>query len=401
MSSRVLFIVFLFSAAACGRLGQEALPGGSTTPGLRDVLQFRTLWSFNQSDGCYPESAPITVGGKLYGTTSCGGRFGNGTIYTLSKNGRVRDFHDFEKDGNEAISQPVVVGGTLYGTTYSGGKYGYGTVYSIDATTGKDLWFYSFKGPPDGASPSGGLLYVNGTLYGTTATGGIATCSTGRNGCGTVFAISTSGVEHGIYSFQGGADSNDPTGSLTDVDGTLYGTTEGGYGTTDSGTVFSVTPYGVEKVLHAFTGSENDGQYPTGSLIFARGKLYGTTEKGGATDKGIAFSITPLGQFELVHSFGSKYGGDGWYPTGGLAKFHGRFYGATFTGGDYSCLGEDGCGVIYVLSANGDEKEIYSFQGGNGGKQPNAPLFVRGQTLYGTTGEGGSSDFGTIFSVTP
>lgn len=403
MTSRVLITVLLVSTTACARLGgSAALPGSSPTTAVRDSVRFKTLWEFNESDGCYPESELIAVGNKLYGTAACGGRFGNGTIYTMDTRDRVRDFHDFEKDGKAPLSQLTLVGQTLYGTTSSGGKDGKGTVYSIDAASGKVQWYYSFKGAPDGAGPNGGLFDFNGTLYGMTASGGTG-CKTSGNGCGTVFTISTSGTERVIYSFQGGGDGAGPIGSLTDVGGTLYGATAGGE-TSQTGTIFSVTPYGVERPLHAFTGSTNDGLYPTGNLIFAHGKLYGTTELGGATDKGTAFSITTSGQFKIVHSFGGIHGGDGWWPGAGFAIFDDEFFGTTDRGGDYNCGGEDGCGVIYVLKANGDEKVIHSFGGGSGGNEPLAPLLARGRALYGTTVEGGrrgSPNLGIIFTITP
>jgi uncharacterized repeat protein (TIGR03803 family) len=403
MTSRVLITVLLVSTTACARLGgSAALPSSSPTTAVRDSVRFKTVWEFNESDGCDPESAPIAVGQKLYGTTSCGGRFGNGTIYTMDGHDRVRDFHDFERDGQEPLSQLVLVGQTLYGTTYSGGKDQRGTVYSIDAATGKVRWYYSFKGSPDGANPNGGLLDLNGTLYGMTASGGTG-CSASGNGCGTVFTISTSGTERVIYSFQGAGDGAGPIGTLTDVGGTLYGTTAGDE-TGQTGTVFSVTPYGVEQPLHAFTGTTNDGLYPTGNLIFADNKLFGTTESGGATNKGTAYSITTSGQFKIVHSFGGIHGGDGWLPGAGFTIFNGKFFGTTDRGGDYSCGGFDGCGVIYVLKANGDEKVIHSFGGGRGGSEPVAPLLVRGRALYGTTVEGGRGDpknYGIMFTITP
>lgn len=402
-TSRVFITVLLASTAACARFGgSAALPGGSAPTAARDVVGFKTLWEFKESDGCYPESELIAVGHTLYGTTACGGRFGNGTIYTMDRRDRVRDFHDFEKDGKAPRSQLALVGQTLYGTTSSGGKDGNGTVYSIDATTGREQWYYSFKSAPDGANPNGGLLYLNGTLYGTTESGGTG-CASSGTGCGTVFTISASGTEHVIYSFQGGADGAGPSGTMTDVGGTLYGTTGGGE-TGETGTVFSITPSGVERPLHAFTGSTSDGLYPTGNLIFAHDKLYGTTELGGATNKGTAYSITTSGRFKIVHNFGGIHGGDGWWPDAGFAIFDGKFFGTTDKGGDYSCSGEDGCGVIYVLKADGDEKVLHSFGGGSGGSEPNAPLFARGRALYGTTaegGEGGSKNFGIIFMMTP
>jgi uncharacterized repeat protein (TIGR03803 family) len=65
----------------------------------------------------------------------------------------------------------IDVNGTLYGTTWTGGYYGGGTVYSI-STSGAEKVLYSFRGGGDGASPESALIYVNGTLYGTTVNGG-------------------------------------------------------------------------------------------------------------------------------------------------------------------------------------------------------------------------------------
>jgi hypothetical protein len=48
---------------------------------------------------------------------------------------------------------------------------------------------YSFQGGADGAYPTGGLIDVAGTLYGTTAGGGYTGSICGGDGCGTVFAV--------------------------------------------------------------------------------------------------------------------------------------------------------------------------------------------------------------------
>ena len=89
--------------------------------------------------------------------------------------------------------------------------------------------FYRFKGPPDdGAYPYAGLIYINGTLYGTTYRGG-------ANGLGTVFAITTPGVESVLYSFDTTSGLL-PAAGLINVKGTLYGTTV--FGPNGYGTVF-------------------------------------------------------------------------------------------------------------------------------------------------------------------
>jgi uncharacterized repeat protein (TIGR03803 family) len=82
-------------------------------------------------------------------------------------------------------------------------------------------------GSGDGTLPAAGLIGVHATLYGTTAEGG-EHCR--RGGCGTVFAITTSGTETVLHSFKGKpeGDGSRPQAGLTNVNGTLYGTTYGG-----------------------------------------------------------------------------------------------------------------------------------------------------------------------------
>jgi uncharacterized repeat protein (TIGR03803 family) len=91
----------------------------------------------------------------------------------------------------------------------------------------------------NGRIPEGGLISVNGTLYGTTYYGGTGTC---KVGCGTVFSLDpTTGTEKVLYSFQNdGADGALPFAGLIDIRGTLYGTTSTG-GAHGGGTVFAIT----------------------------------------------------------------------------------------------------------------------------------------------------------------
>ena len=59
-----------------------------------------------------------------------------------------------------------------------------------------------------------------------------------------------------------------------------------------TGTVFSITTAGKEKVLHSFGGG-TDGVGPFAGLIDVKGTLYGTTEQGGAYFYGAVFALTP------------------------------------------------------------------------------------------------------------
>jgi uncharacterized repeat protein (TIGR03803 family) len=78
-----------------------------------------------------------------------------------------------------------------------------------------------------------------------------------------------------LHTFTNGADGGDPDGLIQGSDGNFYGTaTTGGAGY--EGTIFKITPAGVETVLYAFTGGA-DGSGPNALIQGSDGYLYGTT----------------------------------------------------------------------------------------------------------------------------
>jgi uncharacterized repeat protein (TIGR03803 family) len=90
--------------------------------------------------------------------------------------------------------------------------------------------------------PAWGLTNVGGTLFGTTASGGAAAH-------GTIFSFTGQGVESVTYSFLGGSDGAEPASTLMDIAGTLIGKTQQGGGSAfracsheGCGTVFAFSP---------------------------------------------------------------------------------------------------------------------------------------------------------------
>jgi len=244
---------------------------------------------------------------------------------------------------------------------------------------------YSFKSGEDGGSPYARLTPLNGTLYGTTYGGG------GGYQWGTIFKVSTSGKEQVLYRFKAGNDGAHPYAGLLAVSGRLYGTTYQG-GTKGAGTVFSVSTAGVEHVLYSFKGG-SDGEYPYGRLIDVDGTLYGTTNKGGGNlGWGVVFKVSTAGAEHVIYRF--KAGKDGALPFDGLIAVGSMLYGTTSEGGT------SGSGTVFAVSPAGVEKVIYSFKGGSDGQYPYANLLDLNGTLYGTTYQGGvSPGWGVIFKV--
>jgi uncharacterized repeat protein (TIGR03803 family) len=360
------------------------------------------------SDGAKPHAGLLNVNGILYGTTSGGGgsgcsfAHGCGTVYTISTTGEEKVLYSFRggSDGEGPIAGLINVNGTLYGSTYRGGGsgcyggLGCGTVYSI-STAGVEKVVHSFTGGSEGAHPIAGLINVNRTLYGTTSQGGDSECGE-KGGCGTVYSIPRFGSEKVLHRFGRVPDGQDPRASLIDVNGTLYGTTViGGSARLASGTVYSISTTGVEKVLHSFDGS--DGAFPVAGLIEVNGTLYGTTPSG-LHDKGNVYSISTTGVAEVLQRF--KGGENGEEPRAGLIIVGDTLYGTTVAGG------RSGYGTVFSIPTYGTESVVYSFKGGSDGDDPQAaPIDVNGK-LYGTTLIGGNSECvnggcGTVFALTP
>ena len=153
-----------------------------------------------------------------------------------------------------------------------------------------------------------------------------------------------------------------------------------------------------ETVLYPFCSkpSCSDGERPwTGLTADSIGNLYGTTSRGGASDAGTVFKLSPGGTYTVLHSF--KGGSDGAIPHAGLiADSSGNLYGTTEYGGASGCgLGGLGCGVVFKLSAGGTETVLYSFcskPGCSDGANPYAGLIADSSgNLYGTAVNGGAA----------
>lgn len=342
--------------------------------------------------------------GLLYGVTSYGGAYGKGTVFSIAPSGTEKVLYSFEDapDGNGPTGALIDVNGTLYGTTAGGGTnaYGYGTVFSI-TPSGSEKVLYNFAGGNDGSNPSGGLTLLNGVLFGTTVNGG--------NGYGTVFSLTTSGQEKVLYRFNAGEDGAAPNGQLIAGKGLLYGTTfYGGHCVIQGGcgTVFKVTTSGHETVLYRFKGSayrdvSKDGGNPAAGLLALKGTFYGTTAFGGNSNGrtcGTVFKVSPSGFERVLYRFNCT-NGDGKIPYSNLIPAGGLLYGTTSGGGvPYSGYCEiDGCGTIFSVSTSGNEQVLHKFTGAyfGDGAYPYAGLIAFKRRLYGVTFAGGLFPCGT------
>jgi uncharacterized repeat protein (TIGR03803 family) len=366
---------------------------------------YTVLHTFTGRDGTSLTSG-VTMdrGGNLYGTASLGGHTGGncfsgcGTVYKLTNRNSNWSFTPLYLFSYTDGSQPqgrVVFGpdGKLYGTTTFGGAFGNGVVFSLQppptaCPTTSCLWketvLYSFSGGADGQNPGNGDLAFDqaGNIYGTTTNGG-------NNSVGTVYKLSSA---HGIwtetvlYSF--GAGPNDGqypyAGVVLDSAGTLYGTTfAGGF---FGGTVYELSPVGsgwTENILHSF-GLGSDGYQAYGGLIFDRaGNLYGVTSIGGDHGGGSVYELSPSnGGWAFNVLFGnSAYQGPMCTPAMNLA---GELFGTIYSGGQ----------EVFRLTPSNGQWNLTGFSGGVGG-------FSMSNVVFDAAGNGYLTASDVVFEITP
>ena len=188
----------------------------------------------------------------------------------------------------------------------------------------------------DGSMPLAGLVVAGSTLYGTTVYGG-SSYSTNWVGYGVVFKVNTDGSGFTLLkSFHGG-----------------------------------------------------DGSGPWGGMVLAGSTLYGTTSEGGDFNRGVVFKVNTDGSgYAVLKSFN---GSDGALPYASLVLAASTLYGTTQQGGDWSCPSfPNGAGVVFQVNTDGSGYTVLKNFTGSDGIGPVAGLVLAGNTLYGTTPNGGS-----------
>lgn len=231
-------------------------------------------------------------------------------------------------------------------------------------------------------------------------------------------APTTGPTEYAIFDFpHDGSGGYAPLGALIqDKSGNLYGTASSG-GANSFGAVFElVKPVApatkwTEVVLYSFAGGTADGSLPVSELTFdSAGNLYGTTEKGGSSNEGTVFELSPPstsgGAWSevVIHEFTGLSTGDGSLPTAGVVfDKSGNLYGSTLQGGLKTGSSPNGDGIIFQLvpsDGTWTENIIYTFKSGLGAGPSVTPIFDNAGNLYGA-GNGGKYGSGVVFKLSP
>ena len=402
-------------AAGCGHGALVPVgPNGerSWRTSIPHAPQYAVIYRFGGGKDGYEPQATLAVdaSGTMYGTTTQGGNGQNdGTVFKITPSGKKTTLYAFKggPDGASPIGGLIVDGkGNLFGTTSAEAStscpYGCGTVFELEKTAAhyREKVLYRFGTAPDGSTPYGTLVNVNGVLFGTTVAGG--------TGNGTVFKLTPAGggyKESVLWRFAGGSkDGAKPFAGLTPANGTFYGTTIEG-GNANDGTIFSITQSGKKKVLYNFQGSTLDSFAPHDAPLAIRGRLYGTAASGGAQNAGTVFRYKS-GHEKILYAFETNSTSDGQTPTATPIAINGAFYGTTEDGGGTAY----GYGAVYKLVPAAGGKYAETLLHAFGTTQTDGLSATAGLTpykgyLYGVTRFGGgtscSQGCGTFFKIKP
>ena len=298
-------------------------------------------------------STDYLYSGALYSVSTDGTGFTN--VYNFTTYSHYVSPFYVNADGALPNAPLILSGATLYGTAYLGGFDAVGTVFAVSTNHGGNssgtgfTVLHNFGEPADEACPQAGLILSGNTLYGTTS-------GSPYGGLGAVFAVNTNGTGFtNLYQFTGSSDGANPQARLLLSGNTFYGTAYHG-GSSNAGTVFALKTNGTGFTnLHNFTGS-SDGANPTAGLILLGNTLYGTASGGGSSGNGTVFSVKTDGTgFTNLHSFApldpTYYtNSDGAVPLGPLAIQGNTLYGTTSQGGSLSQGSSLGGGTLFSIS---------------------------------------------------
>jgi uncharacterized repeat protein (TIGR03803 family) len=226
---------------------------------LKTLYSFCNPYSCPDGDGPLAPPS-WDAAGNLYGTTyfggngppNCPGSLGCGVAFQMTPNSDgswtyhvLHRFAAFPTDGQSPYGGLTVdAKGNVYGTTTHGGKYDNGTVFKLTASSNghwKQTVLYDFPNIYLGGAPGSNLLFDKaGNLYGTAGGGNLSCPQT----CGVIFKLTPQAGGKWKYSLAhkfDGTDGDSPNGLTMDGAGNLYGTTFSG-GNYNYGVAFKLTP---------------------------------------------------------------------------------------------------------------------------------------------------------------
>jgi large repetitive protein len=277
------------------------------------VIGITAVATFNTMNGAYPEGGLLQdSSGNLFGTTSQGGAYGDGTIFEMPHGSQqIVTLASF--DGMDGANPEGTLiedsGGDLFGATAMYGSNGRGTVFELPRGSTTIVTLAAF--PPGVTGVSGLTEDSSGDLFGTTPNMIFEV----RHGSGTITTLAN---------LQG---TIEPLPVIVDSSGNLFGTVADGP-TYIYGIVFEL-PSGSNTIRTLATFDSTNGSIPDGPVLEdSNGNLFGTTLGGGANGYGTIFEIRAGS--DAITTLATFNGSNGAHPYGGLVQdSNGNLFGAT------------------------------------------------------------------------
>ncbi len=320
----------------------------------------------------------------LYGTCLSGGNYNWGTIFQANLDGsNLHPAYAFRNPEGAApwgrIAQAP--NGKIYGVTYLGGCMDSCTLYEYDpiADTCIDVYDFYCTNPISEPSQSGLTILPDGNIYGLEQNGIIYKFNPNTH----VYTL--------LYQQLSGAVFNG--GLIKTSNGRLYGISSYGGGPNSQGYIFSFDlSLNTYSPVYNFDGIHGAGSSHEYLIQATNGKLYGTTQNGGANNKGVIFSYDlSTNTYTDLYDFDVALGS---VPEGSLIQAtNGKLYGMTAAGGN------NNYGVIFSYDISTSQYAVpYYFDGPNGSFPQVSLTQASNGKLFGTTNGGGTYNQGVAFS---
>jgi uncharacterized repeat protein (TIGR03803 family) len=197
-----------------------------------------------------------------------------------------------------------------------------------------------------------------------------------------------------VYTFTG-MDGAQPVGNFAQLPGgNMIGVTSAG-GANDYGVVYNFNPSTLKVTdIYSFTDGVDGATPNAGVTLGPDGSAYGTALYGGQYGEGTLWKISSLGMFTNLYSFGMATG-DGANPNSNLIwGSDGNLWGTTGYGGTNQY------GTAFNLSPSGTYKKMHDFTASDGESPAGGLLLASDGNFYGTTQYGGEYGYGTVFKMT-
>jgi uncharacterized repeat protein (TIGR03803 family) len=367
---------------------------------------FTKKFDFN-GNGIYPGSNPQNslrlLNGKMYGTTQQGGASNVGVVFEWDPvaNTSTKIFELNGTNGWGFYGNVTIYNNRLYCMSNSGAANNYGALYVIDPALpvgSNTTTIKVFDQTSGGTGNNGELIVYNNKLYGTTL-------QAGADFSGTLFEVDpATNVFTKRADFVYGTSGRHPQGKMV-LNGTKFlGLCSNG-GTNGTGTVFEWDPANPTVLVNkaSFGPSNFDAPINPGStLAFFNNKFYGVCYNGGFVNQGTLFEFDPAGN-TIAKKLTFNAAENGRIPHGKPVLLNGKIYGTCYQGPQEIFGTPYGCLWSFDPSTSTYARRLLFDQPNNAvkGRAPiSSPVAYNGK-LYGTTGNGGTADYGVLYEFDP